>query len=105
MSIDLNIYDKQELLENLEKWGADNKELLMKILEACGTFIADKYVLLNNEYYGDGSPYYNVATLVDSAFKKGNSFNVFCGGTKSEEGINYVEAHEVADALGFEIDE
>ena len=101
ISIDIHIYNKSKLIEKLKKWGADNDELTMKILEKCGSFFGDKYILLNNELWDGYSPYYNVTTLLDSAYKKEKSFDIFL--FNGDEGINAVELYEVADELGIEI--
>ena len=103
ISIDLHIYNKYELLKGLSEWGTTDTALSIKILESCGTFFGDNYVLLNNEYHEDGNPYYNVAKLFDSAFKKEDSFHVFCFKVESVEGKNWVEVDDIAAELGFEI--
>jgi hypothetical protein len=99
ISIDVNLYEKDKLLQKLEAWGAKDKELTMKILEACGTFLGDTYVLLNNELYDGYSPYYNVAELFDSAFDGEDSFDIFLH--EYREGINAVDLDDVADELGI----
>jgi len=103
ISIDLHIYNTYDLLAGLREWGAEDRELSIKILENCGSFFGSSYVLLNNEYYDGGNPYYNVAKLFDSAFKKEDSFNVFCFKVTSVEGKNWVEVDDIAAELGFEI--
>ena len=105
VSIDLKIYDKNKLLKELSDWGATDAELTIKILEKCGHFFGENYVLLNNEYTGDYSPYYNVATLFDSAFDKEDSFDIFLHAPTVAYGINYVDAEEVADELGITLKE
>jgi hypothetical protein len=104
ISIDLHIYNTHELLAALKAWGAIDDGLTRKILEKCGTFFGDSYVLLNNEYYDGYSPYYNVAHLLNRAFGGSDdhdSFDIFCFEVKSVEGINAVEEGEVADELGL----
>lgn len=101
VSIDIYIYDKKELFEKLREWGADDDELTVNILESCGTFFENSYVLLNNECWDGYSPYYNVSTLLDSTFKKEDSFDIFLhSGT---DGINSVDLYGIADKLGIEI--
>lgn len=105
INIDLHVYDSCQLMEELKSKGAaGDDELLRKILEECGRFLGDSYVLLNNEY-GDGySPYYNVATLIDSAFGIEDSFRVFLDLSK-RNGISYVDVHDVAERLGITLKE
>lgn len=103
ISIDIHIYDADTLQAKLKTWGATDPELSRKILEACGTFAGDKYILLNNEY-GDGySPYFNVASLFDAAFKLEDSFDIFLDSDNeySKDGISYVDEYEVAEELGI----
>jgi len=103
ISIDLYIYNTVLLNQRLREWGAKDKELNHKILRSCGTFVGDKYILLNNELW-ECSPYYTVATLFDSAYKDiaEDSFDIFLMMSK-EEGINAVDKEEIAEELGFEV--
>jgi hypothetical protein len=101
ITIDLHIYDKDSLLSKLVEWGADDDVLAMEILSACGHFYGSKYILLNNEYSSEYSPYYNAANLFDAAFKTEGSFDVFLFG--GEHGISYVDAHSVAEELGIKL--
>lgn len=107
VSIALHIYNKDELLRQLEEWGAADRILAIKILEECGTFLGDSYVLLNNEFWDGYSPYFNVATLFDAAFHKEDSFDIFLNrkGVGRTEGVNSVEIDEVAERLGITIPE
>lgn len=105
MGIDINLYslEKEKLLNDLETWGAKDKDLTIKILESCGSFVGDQYIILNNECCDGNNPYYSVATLLDSAFHLENSFDCFLNERK--EGINYVEKEEIAENLGFNLKE
>ena len=85
--------------------GATDVELSHKILDACGSFFGDKYVLLNNEFYDEYNPYFKVSYLFDSAFNKEDSSDVFLRGAKQEEGINSVDVDEVAEELGIKLKE
>lgn len=105
VNIDIHIYDKKELVEGLKNWGANNEQLLNKILDACGKFTTIEYIVLHNEYYSDGNPYFNLSSLLDSAFNKKDSFDVLCCKVKSKRGVNFVDEYEVAEELGFEINE
>ncbi len=104
VSIDLYIYDRDKLFDALTEWGAVDRPLLIRILEYCGTFTGDKYLLLNNEHACDCSPYFNLAVLLDSAFKKKDSFHILLYRNEfKEKGVNYVEVEEAAEELGIEI--
>lgn len=71
-----------------------------------GRFAGDRYVLLNNEY-GEMSPYYAVAELIDDAFRGKNSVDIFLDYPVKEgfreRSISYVESSEIAEVLGFEL--
>ena len=101
ISVDVYIYNKDLLLSSLKDWGADDKELTIKILDKCGYFTGDSYVILNNELYEDGNPFYKIADLFDSAFKGKNSFDIFLA--QRSDGINYVEIGDIAEELGIEL--
>lgn len=79
-SIDLYSYDYEKLLNKvIEHCNTDNKELAEKILLACGNKIADRYILLNQEFWEDYSCYYNVASVLDNVFNVEDSFGeIFC---------------------------
>lgn len=103
LNIRLRIYDKKELIKKLHAWGASDEKLTMKILERCGSFIGDKYVLLNNGLWEGTDPYFNVSILFDFAFERDDSFNIFLhSGT---DGIDSVELSGVADELGIDLRE
>lgn len=110
VSIDLYVFNADELLKALEAWGANDRELTHKILEECGMFAEGNYIILNNEY-GEGSPYYHVAALLNAAFKKSDleddSFDIFLGreGVSRRRGISYVDLEEAAEELGIELPE
>lgn len=103
-SIDLHIYELDKLKAALNKRGAQG-ELLDKILAKCGSVFGNNYVLLNNEVWDGGSPYYNLSSLIDSAFGIEDSFDDLLHGKYQTEGINYVELEEVADELGITLPE
>lgn len=103
MSIDLYFFEKEKLLSALETLGAKDKDLTIRILESCGSFAGDQYIILNNECYDGNNPYYTVATLLDSAFNLENSFDCFL--KQRKDGINYVDEEEIAENLGFNLKE
>jgi hypothetical protein len=79
INIDAYHYDYEKLCQALEKLGVKDRELLDVILDECGTRIADRYVLINNEYWDGFSPYYNVSSVIDRVFNIEDSFGeVFC---------------------------
>lgn len=102
VSIDLYIYNYDSLRKKLSQIGAKDP-LLSQILEECGTVFGDAYVILNNELWDGYSPFYNVATLIDSAFNVKDSFDVFLN--TRESGINAVELYDVAERLEITLDE
>lgn len=107
ISIDIHLYKHQELLSALEAWGADDIGLLTAIMRECGTFAGDTYVLLNNELWGEYSPYYKVSELIDAAFHREDSYKLFMDRKSGyhTEGINAVELGAVAHRLGIVLDD
>lgn len=113
INIDLHVYDAAALTAALEAKGAVGKDgLLRRIMEKCGLFVGDRYLLLNNEYYDGHSPYYQLAKLIDSAFEVRESFHVILELTYDRKGapfhesvVNHVDAGEVAEELGIVLKE
>lgn len=105
ISIELKFYRKDELLKRLEEWGATDKELTVAILEACGSFIGDTYILLNNEHWNDLNPYYGLSFLLDHAYKKAasekDSIDIILD--EDGEGVNAIDTEEIAEKLGINL--
>jgi hypothetical protein len=103
VSIDLYKYNYPALVESLMKIeGVNDKQKLEKILSKCGEIFGDTYLILNNEYYEDGNPYYGVASLIDSAFGIEDSFDVFL--EDRQHAIDYISPEDIAGEVGFEIE-
>lgn len=82
-SVNLYSYDYEKLKNELIKYcGAKTEEetkKLEEILTDFGNIIGDRYIILNNEFWEDYSCYYNVASVIDNAFGRDDSFGeVFC---------------------------
>jgi len=105
ISIDLYAYNHKSLVDDLIKIGCSDNILLDKILTTCGDVFGESCIILCNEHCDDGNPYYNIATLIDSAFNISDSFNVFFYNETKKEGINYVDIYEVAEELGIKLEE
>lgn len=69
ISIDLYIYDANKLKQSFINAGATDEALLTKIMSGFGTFLADKYLIVNNEYGSEYSPYYNLTGAIGKVFK------------------------------------
>jgi hypothetical protein len=110
-SIDLYSYDYEKLLnKTLEVCKTDNRELVEKILLSCGNKIADRYIILNQEFWESCSCYYNVSSTLERIFKINNVFGeVFCtindDETDRKELIQAMEMYEIEDVIGMEIPE
>lgn len=109
-SVDLYIYDRAKLVADLKEFGANNEDLLNRILERCGNTFGDKYVLLHNEFYESNNPYFIVAELIDAAFNITDSIDIIIRGKyKSDglsyksEGISYLWKDDEMKALGIPI--
>ena len=72
VDIEIHEYDWHELIDKLCNTFTeiDDVDALKKILLAFGFRYGDKYIILNNEYHGNGeySSYYNVARFIDDYF-------------------------------------
>ena len=90
VDIDLYAYDYKQLVSKIVehlKLGGTKKDLdlIQNILERFGYITKDneEYIILNNEWYEDGNPYFNICTVICSAFGKSEDKidlfgNVFC---------------------------
>lgn len=117
-SVDLYFYNykrlKNKIMETYNLSPTDEK-LLEDILLGFGTVINDRYIILCNEFWEDGNPYFNVATAIERAFKLGEDADVFgeCfivyglhrDDDYKQDGINYAELYDVLDSLGIEYDD
>lgn len=106
VSIDLNVYSKQKLMDKLEEWAdiSYHSEVikLNAILDSCGITLGDNYLIMDNEYFDDYNPLYCLFELLESAFGKTASYDCF---DVSMRGINTVDKEEIAEELGFELKE
>lgn len=120
MSIDIDLYAynyKQlvsKIVEHLKLDGTEEElQKIEKILERFGYITNDKkeYIILNNEYYEDGNPYFNICDVICSAFGKSEDEvdlfgNVFCSikdVVKRKTLHNYVDKYETANDLGIDL--
>ena len=118
IDIDLYAYDYKELVskivEHLKLNGTEEElQKIENILERFGYITKDKeeYIILNNEWYEDGNPYFNVCYVICSAFGKSESNedlfgNVFCSFkdvVKRKTLHNYVDKYETANDLGIDL--
>lgn len=99
---------KDCIIEKLKVENSElNREKIQTILNEFGETFNDTYIILNNEYYEDGNPYYNVLDVVAWAFgqdaEKVYLFDCFFDKrVKMLEGISYGEKYEMAEKLGIE---
>ena len=119
IDIDLYAYDYKELVSKIVKQlkldGAEEElQKIEVILERFGYITKDKqeYIILNNEYYEDGNPYFNICYVICSAFGKSESnedlfgqvfLNFRGNGLERENLINYVDKYDVADELNIDL--
>lgn len=112
--IELYIVVKADLVQRLVAAGAVRTSLLFEILEECGETIGSSYILLDNEYYDDGNPYYSLFELLDAAFPElvkndgSGSHDVFLQMRLGRPGVvmrgtNYVDAVAVANTHGIDL--
>lgn len=118
VDIDLYAYDYKQLMTKiiehlkLDGTGKDLK-IIQNILEKFGYITQDneEYIILNNEWYEDGNPYFNICFVICSAFGKSEDKvdlfgNVFCtikDVVKRKTLHNYVDKYDVADELNIEL--
>lgn len=118
IDIDLYAYDYKQLVskivEHLKLDGSEKDlKLIQNILERFGYITNDKkeYIILNNEYYEDGNPYFNICDVICSAFGKsesnedlfGNVFCTFRDVVPRKTLHNYVDKYDVADELNIDL--
>lgn len=118
IDIDLYAYDYKQLVskivEHLKLDGTEEElQKIEKILERFGYITNDKkeYIILNNEYYEDGNPYFNICDVICSAFGESEDEvdlfgNVFCSikdVVKRKTLHNYVDKYETANDLGVDL--
>jgi len=110
-SIDLYSYDYEKLVnKTLRICNTEDRELVEKILLSCGNKIADRYIILNQEYREDSSCYYNVARVLSRIFKVDDVFSkVFCVCFNIEVDektlISTKEIYGIENEIGIEIPE
>ena len=118
IDIDLYAYDYKQLVskivEHLKLVGTeDDLKIIQNILERFGYITLDnkEYIILNNEWYENGNPYYNICSVICSAFRKseskvdlfGNVFCTFRDVVERKTLNNYADKYDVADELGIEL--
>ena len=118
IDIDLYAYDYKQLVskivEHLKLDGSEKDlKLIQNILERFGYITLDneEYIILNNEWYEDGNPYFNICDVICSAFGKSEYEvdlfgNVFCSVkdvVKRKTLHNYVDKYETANDLGIDL--
>lgn len=107
-SIDLYSYDYEKLLNRtLEVCNTNDRDLVEKILLSCGNKIADRYIILNQEFWEDCSCYYNVARALEKVFKVDDVFGeVFCtwkdNDVDKKELVQAMEMYQIEEALDVE---
>jgi len=89
INIDLYFFDREDLQKNLKEWGVTDEAECTLILEKHGTFLADKYIILNNEAWNGGSPLYMLGRALDEAFKLEEGLDIVWA-TDYTKGITYV---------------
>jgi hypothetical protein len=118
VDIDLNIYNYERLKKRIistYNLKPEDERLLESILSKFGVVVGDRYIILDNELYEDGNPYYNVSFAIEKAFKLGDDADVFgrcfcpydlIGDNDYKQcGINYAEVYDVLYELGIEYDD
>lgn len=102
ISIDLYKFEYTKLVNKLMNVdGINDKMKLKMILSECGEIINDTYLILSNQYYEEGNPFYSVAELIDSAFEIEDSFDIFLLERKYAK--DYVNVESVAEKLDIEL--
>lgn len=111
-SIDLYSYDKEKLINNLALYcKTEDKPLIKKILSKFGTFIHDRYVILNQDFWEDYDCFFNLTSVIDRVFKAENSVDVMIEwsgrwDSGKKELIRSVDEDEVMEELfGEDYDE
>lgn len=106
-SIDLYSYDYEKLVNKIMGVAeTQEREMVDKILLACGNKIHDRYVLLNQEMWDGYSCYYNVMSTLDKVLKTEDIGDVFYDkNVDREELISSVDKYDILEELGIEDEE
>ena len=113
INISLTIYDREELFSALSVGMTEEETFrLIKIMTKCGHPIGDKFIIVNNEYGDEWSPYFNMSHLIDSAFPRIFNMRISSSailtrlryhGEKTVKGISHVDVHGVAEELRIKL--
>ena len=105
INIDLHVFDYEAFMDRLSEVGASDRGRINAILDECGHRLADKYVLLNDEYHEDSNPYYTLFSLLDAAFGlddlRKNSHGAAMDTPGWNKGISGIDRDDVAARLGI----
>lgn len=94
--VEMRFFNTEDLLKGLQSEGVTDLPLAKSLLDKCGEFIGDTYVLLHNEYYTSESP----AHIVDELFREVFELSVpyldsFDKYNKCSDGISNYELEQI----------
>lgn len=109
-TVDLFRGDYQGIRKALAAAGADNEELLDKILERCGVVAGDHYFLVNNEFPDNGlpkdwNPCWSLIDLLSAAFPNIEDAGMVLRRCLDNTRRSLVYWDEVAEELGIDVPE
>ena len=86
----------------------ENRDLIQRVLDKFGYTHEGAYIILNNEFTEDWNPYFNICTVLASAFGQSESkidlFDCFYDKKVKHDYLkSYADKYEVADELGIEL--
>lgn len=119
MSIDIDAYAynlkeiKDKIFEVLKvEQTENNSNLVDTIFEKFGYITQDRqeFIIICNEFYDEGNPYYNICKVLCGAFGKsenkvdlfGEAFCRFKGGPERKKIPTYANAYDIADEMNLE---
>lgn len=78
-SIDVKVYNTEDLIEKIDKWAGEDIDLLMSILRESGTFVANEsqYAFASNDCAHKRDKFDALCELLESAFHKDDIYNAF----------------------------
>ena len=63
MSVDVMMFDRDELVDTLFEWGCTNRDVVEEVLDMFGETVCDKYIILINDHYAEDSMFLLCRTL------------------------------------------
>ena len=99
------IFDQHPELKDNED-GYAKVEQIGRIMKEFGSIVGDRYIILNDEYHEEYSPYYEIGTFIDRYYNVEDSSDAMYSKEVDRLSIGkHSNAGDAADNLGIELPE